>query len=134
MIEISQKPISLEVVVNKVKTNASGCAVTYVGLIRGHSHGKPVLSVEYQDPLGAAESKLQEIASEIKLKWPVENVAICHRIGKLLVGDINLVVVVAATHRQEGFLACQYAINQFKQRLPTRKIETYQDGSMQVED
>ncbi|GAH81870.1 unnamed protein product, partial [marine sediment metagenome] len=73
------------------------------------------------------------IASEIRQKWQLNSIAICHRIGKLEVGDINLVIAVAATHRQEGFAACQYAIDQFKQRLPTRKKETYQDGSIWLE-
>jgi molybdopterin synthase catalytic subunit len=54
-----------------------------------------------------------------------ENIAVSHRIGKLAVGDINLVVAVASAHRAEGFAACQYVIDQFKQRLPTRKTETY---------
>jgi molybdopterin synthase catalytic subunit len=58
-------------------------------------------------------------------QWHLNNIAICHRIGKLKIGDINLVVAVAATHRQEGFAACQYAINQFKRKLPTQKKETY---------
>ena len=132
MIEITEKPISLELVVNKIKTDSSGCVVTYVGLIRNHSHGKQVLSVEYKDSKGTAENELQEIASEIRQKWQVNNVAICHRIGKLKVGDINLVVAVASAHRQEGFAACQYAVDQFKQRLPTQKKETYVDGSTLV--
>jgi len=49
------------------------------------------------------------------------------------VGDINLVVAVASAHRGDGFTACQYAIDRFKQKLPTRKKETYQDGSVWVE-
>jgi len=133
MIEITKGTISPELIVNKVKTDSSGCVVTYVGLIRGYSRGKPVLSVEYEDTQGAAEGRLQEIASEIKQKWQVNNIAMCHRIGKLKVGDINLVFAVAATHRKEGFAACQYAIDQFKEKLPTQKKETYQDGSVWVE-
>jgi len=133
MIEIIQKPISPELVVNKVKTDNSGCVVTYIGLIRGYSRGKPVLSVEYEDAQGTAKERLQEIAGEIRQKWQLNSIAICHRIGKLKVGDINLVIAIAATHRQEGFAACQYAIDQFKQRLPTRKKETYQDGSVWLE-
>ena len=133
MIEITEKPISPELVVNKIKTKSSGCAVTYVGLIREYSHGKQVLSVEYKDSKGTAENKLREIASEIGQKWPLENVAICHRIGKLKVGDINLVVAIAAAHRQEGFAACQYAIDRFKQIMPTQKTETYEDGNVCVE-
>jgi len=132
VIEITEKPISPEFVVNKIKTDSSGCVVTYVGLIRNHSHDKQVLSVEYKDSKGTAENELQEIASEIRQKWQINNLAICHRIGKLEVGDINLVVAIASAHRQEGFAACQYAIDQFKQKLPTQKKETYEDGSTLV--
>jgi len=133
MIEVTEKPIFPELVVNKVKTDSSGCVVTYIGLIRGYSRGKSVLSVEYEDVEGKAEKRLQEIAGEIKQKWQLDNIAIYHRIGKLKVGDINLVVAIASAHRGEGFAACQYAIDRFKQKLPTRKKETYQDGSISVE-
>jgi len=126
MIEITEKPISPELVVNKVKTDSSGCVVTYVGLIRDYSQGKPVLSVEYEDTEGTAEKRLQELASEIGQRWQLNNLAICHRIGKLKVGEINLVVAIAAAHRQEGFAACQYAIDRFKEIMPTKKKETYQ--------
>jgi len=128
MIEITPKPISPEQVINKARSDSCGCVVTYVGLIRDYSRGKPVLSVEYEDSTGNARNTLQEIASEARQRWQIENIAISHRIGKLLVGEINLVVAVASAHRSEGFAACQYAIDQFKQRLPTKKTETYQDG------
>ena len=134
MIGITEKSISPELVVNDVKTDGSGCVVTYVGLIRNYSRGKQVLSVEYEDVGGKAEDRLREIASEIEQKWQLNNIAICHRVGKLKVGDINLVVAIAAAHRPEGFAACQYAIDQFKQKPPTHKKETYQDGSVWVEE
>ena len=134
MTEITDKPISPELVVNKAKTDNSGCVVTYIGVIRDYSQGKPVLSVEYKDLDGTAESKLREIASKIRQKWQLNNLAICHRIGKLRVGDINLVIAVAAAHRQEGFIACQYAVDQFKQIIPTQKKETYQNGSIRVNE
>ena len=133
MIEITERPISPELVVNKIKTDSSGCVVTYVGLIRKYSQGKPVLSIEYKDSKGTAENELQEIANKIRQEWQVNDLAICHRIGKLEVGDINLVVAVASTHRQEGFAVCQYTIDQFKQKLPTQKKETYEDGSSWID-
>jgi molybdopterin synthase catalytic subunit len=130
MIKITDKPLSPEAVINMVKTSGSGCVVTYVGLIRDNSHGKPVLSVEYHDDDGEAEARLSEIAEDIKRKFPVNDVAIYHRVGKLKVGDINLVVAISAAHRGEGFAASQYAVDQFKDKLPTTKRETYQDGSV----
>jgi molybdopterin synthase catalytic subunit len=125
MIEVIEKPIQSEQIVNKASTTGSGCVVTYVGLIRDYSEGKLVLSVEYQDSKGTAEKALQGIAEQAKIRWQLENVAISHRIGKLRVGEINLVIAVASAHRSEGFAACQYIIDQFKQRLPTCKSETY---------
>ena len=127
---ITKEPISPETIVNKAKTNDSGCVVTYVGLIRESSRGRPVLSVEYSDPEGKAEGWLEQIVAETKQSWEVNNIAIVHRIGRLRVGDINLVVAVASAHRREGFAACQYIIDQFKERLPTCKKETYQDGTV----
>jgi molybdopterin synthase catalytic subunit len=131
MIELTKRAILLEPIISQVKTNSSGCVATYVGLIRDYSQGKPVLSVEYKDT-GTAQESLEQIASEIRQKWPVNNIAICHRLGKLKVGDINFVVAVAAAHREEGFAACQYAVDRFKEMMPTQKIETYLDGSTSV--
>jgi len=121
MIRITDKTISPEWVVNQVRTPDSGCVVTYIGLIRNNSHGKLVLSVEYEDADGKAVDRLREIAEEIKQKWPVNEVAICHRIGKLKVGEINFVVAISAGHRGEGFAASQYAVDRFKEKLPTAK-------------
>jgi molybdopterin synthase catalytic subunit len=133
VIEITSKPISPESVINKVKTSASGCVATYVGLIRNNSHGKQVASVEYTDPKGTAKAGLERIAGEIRRQWQVEGIAICHRIGKLEVGDINFLVAIAAAHRQEGLAAASYAVDRFKELMPTRKKETYRDGSTHVE-
>ena len=130
MIEITDKSISPELIVNKVKTDDSGCALAYIGLIRDRSRGKQVVSVEYQDNRGTAIDSLRRIASEIMEKWPVSKVAITHRVGRLEVGDINLVIAVSSGHRQEAFAACQYAVDRFKESLPTHKTETYTDGSV----
>ena len=127
---ITNQAISPEEVVNQAKTTSSGCVVTYVGLIRDESRGKVVESVEYTDPDGKSQDRLADIAGDIKQKHPVNSVVIFHRIGVLNVGDINLVVTIGAAHRGEGFAASQYAIDQFKGKLPTGKIETYVDGSV----
>ncbi|MFC2020832.1 molybdenum cofactor biosynthesis protein MoaE [Chloroflexota bacterium] len=132
MIEVTEKPISPERVIDAVRNSSSGCVVTYVGLIRDVSQDKPVLSVEYVDSSGTAEDSLQNIADEVRRRWQIENIAISHRTGKLKISEINLVVAIASAHRGEGFAACQYVIDRFKQELPTQKTEAYQDGSTRV--
>jgi molybdopterin synthase catalytic subunit len=130
MIQITNIPISPELVVNQAKTPESGCVATYVGLIRDNSRGKAVLSVEYSDVDNKAAERLENIAQDIKRKYPINNVVIYHRVGILKVGDINLVVAVAAAHRTEGIAAVAYAVDLFKERLPTAKKETYLDGTI----
>ena len=133
MIEITAEPISPEITIDRVKGIHSGCAVSYTGLIRESCRGKRVASVEYSDPDGKAKDKLEAIAKEAGQKWQLNGIAICHRTGKLMVGEINLVVAIASTHRSEGFAACQYIIDRFKERLPTNKTENYLDGSVRSE-
>lgn len=129
LVKITAKPIQPEEIINQAKSPDSGCVATYVGLIRNTSHDKPVRSVEYQDVTGEAEKRLLALAEDIKSRFPVNNLAMCHRVGKLKVGDINLVFAFACGHRQEAFAACSYAIDKFKDTLPTHKLETYEDGS-----
>jgi molybdopterin synthase catalytic subunit len=125
MIQITTEPIQPEIIIDETRTTSSGCVATYVGLIRDVSHGKLVLAVEYGDPNGTAASQLAQIADEIRERWSVNNVSICHRIGRLKVGDINFLVAIATAHRREGFAACRYTVDRFKKVKPTTKVETY---------
>jgi len=129
-VKIVDHAIKPEEVINQAKTRDSGCVVTYVGLIRDNSHGKQVKTVEYKDETGQAEEQLRKLAEDIKQKFSVKDLAVCHRVGVLNVNDINLVFAFACGHRQEGFAACQYAIDRFKSTLPTSKKETYTDGTV----
>jgi len=127
--KIANEPLKPEEIINLVRTRDSGCVVTYVGLIRDNSRGRAVRSVEYRDPKGTAEAGLLSIVNEAMKKFPLNAMAIYHRIGVLRVNDINLVVAIGAGHRGEGLDACRFAVDQFKAKLPTTKTETYDDGT-----
>jgi len=126
MIQITTETIQPGAVIDETRTDSSGCVCNYVGLIRNRSHGKHALYVEYRDDLGTAVKGLEQIAAEMQAKWPLNKVSICHRIGRLKVGEVNFMVAVGAAHRREGFAACRYAVDQFKLRLPTVKTEVYE--------
>lgn len=127
--KIAHEVLKPEEVINLVRTRGSGCVVTYVGLIRDNSRGLQVRSVEYRDPKGTAEAQLLGIVNEAMKKFPLNAMAMYHRIGVLKVNDINLVVAIGAGHRGEGLDACRFAVDQFKAKLPTTKTETYIDGA-----
>jgi molybdopterin synthase catalytic subunit len=129
-VKVVNHPIQPEEIITLAKSDDSGCVAAYVGLIRNASHGKPVSTVEYVDSDGKAEIRLRKLAEDIEKRFPVNNLAMCHRTGKLKVGDINIVFAFACGHRQEAFAACAYAVDKFKETLPTLKTETYLDGTV----
>lgn len=125
LIEITQTPILPELVISKVRKDVYGCVVTFVGTVRGSSSsGKEVLFLEHGfSSEESARQDLQRIAEEIEARWRLEDIAICHRMGRLKVGEITLVVAIGAPHRREAFEACQYAIDRFKQVVPAWEKE-----------
>ncbi|MFH0847681.1 MAG: molybdenum cofactor biosynthesis protein MoaE [Chloroflexota bacterium] len=129
MIEITREPIDIEEVVSRVRKSANGAVVTFAGTVRDNSEGKRVLYLEYDAYPEMAEKKLGEIAREIQARWGTKDVAISHRIGRLELGEISVVIAVGSPHRQEAFQACQYAIDHIKEMVPIWKKEFYQDGS-----
>jgi molybdopterin synthase catalytic subunit len=127
MVKVTNSVIDIDAVIESARNRKSGGIVAYIGLIRDNSKGKAVRGVEYTDADGQAEARIQNIVREIKSKFPVNDVSFVHRTGKLNVGDNNVVIAVSAAHRQEAFAACQFAIDSFKEKLPTSKKETYLD-------
>jgi molybdopterin synthase catalytic subunit len=80
-----------------------------------------------------AEPTLAQIADEIKARWPVEKVAIVHRVGRQDVGDTSVVIAVASAHRQVAFEAGRYAIDRIKEIVPLWKKEYFEGGEAWIE-
>ena len=76
---------------------------------------------------------MREIGAEIEGRWGVTDIGILHRIGKLEIGEISVLISVSSPHRAESFAACQYAIDRLKQIVPIWKKEVGADGESWVE-
>lgn len=124
MFEVTQNPIIAEHIVNRVeRRDTNGALVTFIGSLRGYSpDGKRVLFAECEGDKGMAEQQLRGVSEEINTRWQLEDVSICHRVGRIGVGETILVVAVAAPHRQEAFDACQYAVDQIKQSILINEV------------
>lgn len=79
-------------------------------------------SAECEGDKQRVEQQLQEIGNEIRAQWQLEDVAICHRVGRIEVGDVIMVVAIAAPHRQEEFEACQYAVDRAKENISIKEL------------
>ncbi len=76
-----------------------------------------------------AEKKLAEIEVEVRRRWPVGEIAMIHRLGRLEVGEVSVAVAVSCPHRVEAFEACRYAIDTLKELVPIWKKENAPDGT-----
>ena len=133
MIEITYDRLEPASVTEKVTRDSNGAVVTFLGTTRDSTGDRKVFHLEYEAYRPMADKKLAEIADEIRERWPdVQDVAIAHRLGRLEIGDISLVVAVASPHRKEAFAACQYSIDRIKQIVPIWKKEFFEGGEVWV--
>jgi MoaE-MoaD fusion protein len=119
---------TLEEVVAAVRDAARGGLVTFTGVVREESRGRRVLRLTYEAYVAMAERVLAGVGSEAEQRWPGVRLAIVHRVGVLVPGEVAVVIAAAAPHRSEAFEACRFAIERLKQDAPIWKRETYQDG------
>jgi MoaE-MoaD fusion protein len=139
LFEISDQPLSLDEVMRRVVAPERGGVTLFAGTVRGVTRraGEDEIAtdyLEYEAYPEMAEEALARIATEVQARWPtVSAVSIVHRIGRLAVGDLAVVIAVAASHRQDTFDACHYTIDRVKQIAPIWKKEVGPDGSFWVE-
>lgn len=127
---ISFAPLSLDEVYSLADDPANGAIVVMSGTVRQQTDGKAVLYLEYQAYEPMALTIFRQIAAEIRQKWTDANrIVIHHRIGKLEIGEISVLVAVGCPHRAEAFEACRYAIDILKHNAPIWKKEFWADGS-----
>jgi molybdopterin synthase catalytic subunit len=127
--KISFAPLSLEDVYSLADDPANGAIVVMSGTVRNQTDGQPVLYLEYQAYEPMAVEVFRAIAANIRQQWPANKVVIHHRIGKLKIGEISVLVAVGCPHRGEAFDACRYAIDTLKHNVPIWKKEFWSDGS-----
>ena len=103
LFEIVKDPISIEEITNKVIRNEAGAVTTFIGTVREFTYGKRTLSLEYQTYEKMAVKMLEQIGREINAKWDDAKVAITHRIGKLEITEIAVVIAVSTPHRKDAY-------------------------------
>ena len=128
--KISFAPLLVEEIYSLTDEQKNGAIVLMSGTVRNQTEGRAVTSLEYQAYEPMALEVFRQIGREIREKWTdVNRLTIHHRIGRLSIGEISVLVAVGCPHRLEAFEACQYAIDNLKHNAPIWKKEHWQDGS-----
>ncbi len=127
--QVLDKPLSLDRVVAAVSAPGMGGIVTFTGQVRDFNEGHSVEHLEYEAYEDMAIKVMTKLCLAIEAEWPGCRLAVEHRVGTLMIGDVAVVIAAAAPHRAEAFAACRALIDRLKQEVPIWKKEVAPDGA-----
>lgn len=131
MIHLTDEPIDHAALTERVRSPLAGAVCTFLGTTRELTDGRRTAHLDYECYPRMAETTLTDLEAEARRRWPLVEVAIAHRLGRLELGEISVVVAVSAPHRKQAFDACQWLMDTIKQVVPIWKRETWSDGSQE---
>jgi molybdopterin synthase catalytic subunit/molybdopterin converting factor small subunit len=125
---IYSEPLSLDRAVEEIRDENAGGEAIFIGRVRRWNEGKRIQHLFYECHVSMAEQEIGRIEEEMRTQWPLRKIHFQHRIGKLEIGDIAVIVAVSSEHRREAMEACRYGIDQLKHRVPIWKKEISESG------
>ncbi|MBL8785689.1 MAG: molybdenum cofactor biosynthesis protein MoaE [Deltaproteobacteria bacterium] len=111
-----------------------GAVLTFSGVVRDHARGRAVTELEYEAYPSMAQTKLAEIVAACEAQWPGTRLAIHHRVGRLVVGDVAVIAAAGSAHRAAAFEALRELLELLKREVPIWKREVGPDGASWVSD
>jgi MoaE-MoaD fusion protein len=130
---LTREAIDTRSIVNRLLTGAEGAVVTFEGTVRNNTKGRPTRFLDYECYEAMALKVMAQIGCEVADNYAVNRVAMVHRLGRMLVGETSVAVIVMAPHRRPAFEAALEGINRLKKTVPIWKKEHFVDGEVWVE-
>jgi molybdopterin synthase catalytic subunit len=129
-VSIVRQAIDTQSVLSRLKCGDDGAAVVFEGVVRNETRSRRTLYLDYEayEPMAAQE--LEKLATEALQRFQIRDVAILHRLGRLEIGEISVLIVVASAHRGAAFDACRWTIDTLKRTVPIWKKEYFEDGAV----
>lgn len=133
LIAITRDPIDTHAIVQQLRRSQDGAVVTFEGIVRDNWNGRATNFLEYECYEPMALRLMHDLGNELKSKHAIGEIAIVHRLGRLVVGEASVVIAVAAPHRKPAFEACFEGINRLKSSVPIWKKEHFAGGEVWAE-
>ncbi len=133
LIALTRAPIDTGALVSAVQRSADGAVVTFEGVVRDNTKGRPTQFLDYECYEAMALRLMEDLGRDMRAKYAVGQIAMVHRLGRFGIGEASVVIVVSAPHRKPAFDACFEAINRLKATVPIWKKEHFMDGEVWVE-
>jgi len=135
MIRVQREDFDVGAELDRLARNRHGIGgiVTFVGLVRDVAGSARIAAMTLEHYPGMTEKQLAAIEAEARARWPLEDVLIVHRYGRLLPGERIVLVATASSHRQAAFEAAEFLVDWLKTKAPFWKLEETSEGSHWVE-
>jgi molybdopterin synthase catalytic subunit len=126
---LQREPIDSAALLAGIKAGEDGAACVFDGIVRNHTRDRRTLYLEYDSYPAMALAEMERLAVQALADFPVRDVRISHRVGRLEIGESSVVIVVASAHRAAAFDACRWIIDALKKTVPIWKKEFFSDGA-----
>lgn len=129
---ITEDNLDIGACIDWVSSPDTGGIAVFIGTVRNETKGREVLRLEFEAYGTMARKELKKIAATATQRWPVKKILIHHRTGILGVGEIPVIIAVAAAHRDAAFDVCRFTIDTLKETVPIWKKEIFANGEVWV--
>jgi molybdopterin synthase catalytic subunit/molybdopterin converting factor small subunit len=130
---LTRHTIDPRAVIAQIMTGAEGAVLTFEGTVRNNTKGRPTLCLDYECYESMALKMMAQIGTEIAAAHQIGRIAMVHRLGRMLIGETSVAVIVTSPHRRAAFDAALEGINRLKKLVPIWKKEHFEDGEIWVE-
>jgi molybdopterin synthase catalytic subunit len=117
-------------IVPRLERPEDGAVVIFDGIVRDNSRGRKTRYLEYEAYEAMALKQMQQLVQKALADFPVRDVGVVHRLGRLEIGESSVLIAVFSAHRAAAFDACRWLIDTLKQTVPIWKKEFFEDGAV----
>ncbi|PIU57405.1 MAG: molybdopterin biosynthesis protein MoeE [Chloroflexi bacterium CG07_land_8_20_14_0_80_51_10] len=127
MIQITSGEIATEKTIDSLRHPDIGAVMSYLGTVRSFLEGKRSQGLAFEVEDSTMQKSLEEVESEAKQRFDVQEIAIVHRTGSFAVGESILLIAISSAHRGPALDACRYIIDRIKDLHESWKREVLVD-------
>lgn len=130
-VSVSVEPVDVVEAINFVSDVFCGAIASFVGVTREDMlDDRKVSALEFETHPPLFHAVLNEITDDFRLKnSELVHVFVHHRIGRVPVGEGNVVIAVSSGHRKAAFEALEHLMGGLKAKAPIWKKEIFDDGA-----
>lgn len=127
---LTDAPIDGAALTAPLKHGEDGAVVIFDGIVRNQTRGRRTLYLFYEAYADMALAQMRQLAAACRAAYPIRDLVLVHRLGRLEIGETSVLIAVASAHRGAAFDACRWLIDTLKQTVPIWKKEFFEDGAV----